>query len=315
MKAMVVTRFGGPEVLQMRETPKRRPAPHQALVRVHATSVNPVDCSIRRGEQAISLPAIVGYDVSGVVEAVGEEVEDFAAGDEVFYMPEICVSDGSYAEYHLVSAAIVARKPATLSHEEVAGIPLAAGTAWEALVKRAAVRLGETVLILGGGDVALFAVQIAVAAGAQVYLSRAGRASAVGRGLGAVRNIEAEEDIARVIQEESADGVVDLVLDTEGGASLSRSIGVIRARGRIVSTAPGAGYAPAEALLRNISHHSVHIAPDRPRLDALRTLLERRLLRPVIDSVLPLWAAARAHARLEVGAVTGKLVLQVVGRA
>ncbi len=99
MKAIVIGVFGGPEVLILREVQERSPRNHEVLVRVHATSVNPVDCSGRRGERAVPLPAILGCDVSGVVESIGAEVEDFIPGDEVFYMPETDSGSGSYAEY------------------------------------------------------------------------------------------------------------------------------------------------------------------------------------------------------------------------
>jgi NADPH2:quinone reductase len=155
MKAMLITGFGGPEVFELREMPKPEPGPCQILVKVHATSVNPVDYKIRQAGAwaGIKPPAIIGYDVSGVVEDLGDGVEDFQVGDEVYYTPEIFEGQGGYAEYHVAHQAIVARKPSNLSHVEAASIPLAGGTAWDALITRANLHVGETVLIHGAGGV------------------------------------------------------------------------------------------------------------------------------------------------------------------
>jgi len=131
MRAVVFDSFGSPDVLSLREdVPTPEPGPGQVLVRVHAASVNPVDTKIRQhGDQyGIQPPVILGYDVSGVVEGVGEGVEDLVEGDEVFYTPELNAS-GAYAEYHVADAGLVVVKPADLSHEEAAAIPLAACTA------------------------------------------------------------------------------------------------------------------------------------------------------------------------------------------
>jgi len=134
MKAMVIADFGGSEVFEGRDVAKPQPMPSEVLVRVHATSVNPVDVSIRKSGSwaGVSPPAIIGYDVSGVVEAVGEEVEDFEEGDEVFYTPEIFEGQGANAEYHVASEEIVAHKPPSLSHVEAASLPLVGGTAYDA---------------------------------------------------------------------------------------------------------------------------------------------------------------------------------------
>jgi NADPH2:quinone reductase len=170
MKAMFIREFGGPEVFEEREAPKPEPRATELLVKVYATSVNPVDLGVRRaGSWAVEPPASIGYDVSGVVEAVGSEVEEFGPGDEVYYTPEIVGGQGSYAEFHVVDASIAARKPKNLTHAEAASIPLAGGTAWGALIPRAQLWVGETALIHGGGGVGSLAVQIAKAAGAYVF--------------------------------------------------------------------------------------------------------------------------------------------------
>lgn len=315
MKAVVLNAFGGPEVLRVQDVRMPRPGAHDVLVRVHATAVSVADLSVGRGERAVALPAIIGYDVSGVVEGIGAEVNDFAPGDEVFYMPELYTGGGSYAEYHVAAERIVARKPANLSHLEAAGMPLAAGTAWEALVTRAALGVGETVLVLGGGDVALFGIQIARAAGAEVFVVCAGETAALATRLGATHTIDpTREDFAEVIARGSCNALADVVLDTVDGTCLERSAVATKAYGRIVSTVQATGQL-AEAMLRNITHHAVSVEPSRARLDMMRAVIERGQLVPVVDAVLPLWSAAAAHRSAEAQPPRGKLVLQVAAAA
>lgn len=152
MKAMRLKSFGGPDSFELCEVPKPVPHTGQVLVRVHATSINPLDYQVRRGDYAdlVPLPAITGHDVSGVVEAIGPGVTNFAPGDEVWYTPQIFDGPGSYAEYHVAAENIVAKKPLSLSHLEAASLSLVGGTAWEALTVRAALRVGESILIHGG---------------------------------------------------------------------------------------------------------------------------------------------------------------------
>ncbi len=179
MRAMVTPEFGGSDIFEERDVQRPEAGPGEVLVRVFASGTNPVDAKLRTGGSFAGLepPVVLGSDVSGVVEEVGPGVTDFEVGDEVYYTPEIFGpgSNGGYAEYHVADANIVAHKPASLSHEEAAAIPLAGGTAYEAIVRRLGVQVGETVLIHGGaGGVGSFAVQIAHAAGARV-LASAGR--------------------------------------------------------------------------------------------------------------------------------------------
>src|SRR3989338_2247657 len=152
MKAMVITGNGDTSVFQEKEVPMPRPQGRELLVKVHATSVNPVDIKIRKGmiQTGIMFPQILGFDVSGVVAEVGDKVMDFKVGDEVYYLPRILGWQGAYAEYHLVEEEIVARKPSNLSHEDAAAIPLVASTAWDALIERAKIKMGESILIHAG---------------------------------------------------------------------------------------------------------------------------------------------------------------------
>lgn len=159
---MVIPEFGSPDLFEERDVEKPQPGPGEVLVRVFAAGTNPVDAKFRTngGAMGLEAPIILGADISGVVEEVGTGVKDLAPGQEVYYTPEVSGpgSNGSYAEYHVARADIVAKKPSSLSHEEAAAVPLAGGTAYEAIVRRLAVQVGETVLIHGGaGGVGSFA--------------------------------------------------------------------------------------------------------------------------------------------------------------
>lgn len=313
MRAIVMRDFGGPDVLGVQDVDAPRPGAHDVLVRLHASSVNPVDTKIRQaGTWAVDPPAVIGYDVSGVVEDVGSEVTDFRPGDEVFYTPEIFGGgSGSYAEYHAADQAIVALKPSNLSHTDAASIPLAGGTAWDALVTRANVQPGETVLIHGAGGVGSLGIQIARAAGARVLAVCSDYMLDTAKELGADRAINYKsEDFAPIVEDETGGAGVDVVFDTVGGDTLANSIPVTKPHGRMVTIlGPSGDLGPA--YLKNITLHFLFLERARYKLDRLRTLLERGQLRPVVDSVRPIEETAEAHRRLEAGGVKGKIVLQI----
>ncbi len=313
MKAVLLTGFGGGEVLEPVEIPDPEPGPGQLLVRIKAAAVNPVDYQTRRGDyrDEVELPAVIGSDLSGVVEAIGPEARDFQPGDEVFAQPRIFGEGGGYAQYAVIDEAIVARKPAGISHEEAACIPCAGGTAWECLVVRGGLRAGETVLIhAAAGGVGSFAVQIARAAGARVFATCSPRGADFVRSINVDRLIDyTQEDYVDVIRDETSEGV-DLVLDTIGGDAIERAGSVLRQFGRLASIVD---IATPQNLLplwdRNATVHFVFNPPDREKLEALGRLAERGQVRSYVDSVVPLSRVAEAHARLEAGGVQGKIVL------
>jgi NADPH2:quinone reductase len=317
MKAHVLTAFGGPECLETRTVPKPVPTSSEVLVRVCATAVNPVDYQTRRGDyrDEIALPAVIGADLSGVIEAVGDAVTEFTVGDEVFYSPIVFGDHGSYAEYTAADAAIVAKKPASLSHVEACCFPCAGGTAWDCLVTRGNIRVGETVLVhAGAGGVGSIAIQLAKAAGAYVFTTASDRNLEFVRELGADRAIDYKnENFVEIVDRETAGAGVDLVLDTVGGDTIVRSVDVVRRlSGRIVTIVDTAQ--PLTLLAawgRNIALHFVFTPQYRARLDGLATLIDRGLLRPVIDSVLPWEQIVQAHERLELGGVRGKIVMRL----
>src|SRR5215213_2998602 len=217
---MVTPQFGGPDLFEERNVERPHPGPGEVQVRVVAAGTNPVDAKFRAdGSSAgFETPIILGLDVSGVVEEVGPGVTDLAPGDEVYYTPEVFGprSNGSYAEYHVAKAEIVAKKPASLSHEEAAAVPLAGGTAYEAIVRRLAMQVGETVLIHGGaGGVGSFAVQIAKASGARVLATAGTENQDTLRELGVDVPIDyTSEDVFEVALDDTGGEGVDAVLDT-----------------------------------------------------------------------------------------------------
>ncbi|MFF6887916.1 NADP-dependent oxidoreductase [Streptomyces sp. NPDC012421] len=307
MRAVVVEQWGGPENLVERETERPEPGLNEVLVRVHAAGVNPVDWKTRASGALIEWGAVpaVGWDVSGTVEAVGPGVGMFRPGDEVFGMPLFPRQAGGYSEYVVAPARHLAPKPATLTHVEAAALPLAALTAWQALVDTADVRPGERVLVhAAAGGVGHFAVQIAKARGAYVI----GTASAAKHDL--VRELGADEVIDyREARFEDVVTDVDVVLDGLGGETARRSLTVLREGGRLI-TLPGPDDVPA-AVPDGVRAIWVLVEPDHLGLREITALVEQDRLRPVVDTVLPLAEAAKAHELGERGRTTGKIVLTI----
>ncbi|KOX15452.1 MULTISPECIES: NADP-dependent oxidoreductase [unclassified Streptomyces] len=306
MRAMVVERWGGPENMVEREVERPEPGLNEVLVRVHAAGVNPADWKTRASGALIDWGAVpvVGWDVSGTVEAVGPGVGVLRPGDEVYGMPLFPRQAGGYAEYVVSPARHLAPKPASLTHVEAAALPLAGLTAWQALVDAADVRPGERVLVhAAAGGVGHLAVQIAKARGAYVI----GTASAAKHDL--VRELGADEvvDYREARFEDVLPGV-DVVLDGIGGETGARSLKLLRPGGRLI-TLPAPDDVPAAP--EGVYAAWVLVEPDHLGLRELTALVERGELRPVIDTVLPLAEAAKAHTIGEQGRTTGKIVLTV----
>lgn len=318
MKAMLLKAFGGPDSFELHDVPKPLPQAGQVLVRVHATSINPLDYQIRRGDypDLVSLPSITGHDVSGVVEAVGPGVTAFTPGDEVWYTPQIFDGAGSYAEYHVAAETIIGKKPPSLSHLEAASLTLVGGTAWEALVTRAALRVGESILVHGGaGGVGHVAIQMAKAMGARVFTTVRETNVEFARSLGADTVIDYEkEDYVDVILRETAGHGVDVVFDTIGGNTLSRSPDALAQLGRIVTIVDIAQPQNlVQAWGKNASIHFVFTRQNRGKLDELSALVARGQLRPHVGAVFSLVDLPLAHKLLETpnNGVQGKIVIDV----
>ncbi|MEU9161605.1 NADP-dependent oxidoreductase [Streptomyces sp. NPDC048424] len=306
MRAMIVNGWGGPETLVEREVDRPEPGLGEILVRVHAAGVNPVDWKTRASGALITwgeVP-IVGWDVSGTVEAVGPGVTVYRPGDEVYGMPSFPRQAGGYAEYVAAPARHFARKPASLDHVQAAALPLAALTAWQALVDTAAVAAGQRVLVhAAAGGVGHLAVQIAKARGAYVIGTASAGKHGLLRELGADEVIDyREQDFTEAVSD------VDVVLDAVGGEIAERSLKVLKPGGHLV-TLPGPDGLPADA--QGVHASWVLVEPDLKGLEAIAALADQGLLKPLVDTVLPLEQAAKAHEIGELGRTTGKIVLTV----
>ncbi len=318
MKAMRLKSFGGADAFELCEVPKPAPQTGQVLVRVHATSINPLDYQVRRGDYAdlVPLPAITGHDVSGVVEAIGPGVTNFAPGDEVWYTPQIFDGPGSYAEYHVAAESIIGKKPPTLSHLEAASLSLVGGTAWEALTVRAALRVGESILIHGGaGGVGHIAIQLAKAIGARVFTTvrEANIEFVKSQGADVIIDYEKEDYVDAILRETDGCGV-DVVFDTIGGNTLSRSPDALAQLGRVVSIVDIAQPQNlVQAWGKNASYHFVFTRQNRGKLDELSTLVAQGQLRPHVGAVYALADIGLAHARLESrnNGIQGKIAIAV----
>ncbi|MEU8775014.1 NADP-dependent oxidoreductase [Streptomyces sp. NPDC048606] len=308
MRAIGQDTFGGPEVLKVVETERPEPAVAEVLVRVHAAGVNPTDSWHRATGGLAGEIVPLGWDLSGVVEAVGLGVTTLAPGDEVFGMPRHPVPAGTYAEYVTSPARHLVRKPAALSHVEAAALPLAALTAWQALVDTADVRPGQRVLVhAAAGGVGHLAVQIAKARGAHVI----GTARAAKHDLLRAWGADEVVDYTRT-EFETATAPVDVVLDTIGGEYGPRSLKALRPGGFLVSLA-----SPAEAHLaeraRPLGLRAAFMAveADPAGMREIAALVGAGRLRPAIDAVLPLERVAEAHERADTRRTTGKIVLSL----
>ena len=314
MRAVVLKGFGGLEMLEERDLPVPEPGPGEVLVRNLAVAVNPVDAKIRAAGRwaGVEPPFVLGYDAAGVVAKVGPGVKDLKEGDEVYYTPEIFGNPhGTYAEYTPVPAGIVAKKPKNLSFAEAAAIPLAGGTAWEAVVRRLAVRPGETVLVMGGaGGVGSFAVQFAKAAGAYVIATASAENLPVLKELGADLALDYRGPWAEEVLKATEGQGVDAAFETAGESLVERVIPVVRPFGRIATILPPQGNLSG-LYTKNQTLYGVFLTRERKRLLEMRPLFERGLARPLIAEVLPfsLENLRKAHARMDSGHGRGTIVL------
>ena len=322
MKAIVLSTFGSFDAFEMRDVTVPVVGSRQVRVRVHATAINPLDTQIRRGDYAddVPLPAIIGHDVSGVVEEKGADVSEFEIGDEVYYTPKIFGGAGSYAEQHVADVDLVARKPHNISHLEAASLTLVGGTVWEALVTRAQLAVHETILIHGGaGGVGTVAIQLAKAMGARVITTARRSNHEFARSLGADEVIDhTSDDYVSAVAELTHGQGVNVVFDTIGGDTLTKSALALADAGRVVSIVDIAQPQNLiEAWGKNAAYHFVFTRQNRGKLDALTNLIERGLIKPVIGAVFPLARLGEAHELLEGGSsrgLRGKVAIDVVGQ-
>lgn len=303
MKSSFFRRYGGPEVLEYGELPDPAPSAGEALVEVHAASVNAADWKMRLGQYgaAVSFPHVPGRDFSGVMIESGG---DFKPGDAVFGVCEV-PREGAYAEKMAIREAIVARKPEGLTHVQCAAIALAGLTAMVSLEEALELRRGESILIHGGaGGVGGFAVGLAKHLGARVIAT----ASAANHGY--VRSLGADEVIdyrTRDFTQEVKN--VDAVFDTAGGDVTSKSFAVLRSGGRLASVAVGGSAPPSpRADVRSLRPR---VDRSRERLDRVADLVVKGAVRLPDITEYPLAKAADAHRVSEARHLRGKLVLKV----
>lgn len=309
MKAIQMHEFGGPEVLKLQKVARPVPMADEVLIKVYASGVNPVDCKIRAGHVQqmfpVKLPLIPGWDFAGEIEQVGAGVKNFEAGDEVYGRPDLD-KNGTYAEYVVVKANLIAKKPKSLGYEKSAGVPLAGVTAWQALFEHGNLQPGQKVLIhAASGGVGTFAVQFAHWKGAYVIGTCSKENVDVVKNLGADRVI----DYKKVKFEEKLKNL-DLVIDLVGGDTQKRSINVLKKGGTLVTTvAPESLAAAKKNDITLVGFMAKSIPAD---LEQIAQLIDSGKVRPVISKIFPLEQAAEAHRLVEDGHTPGKVILKVV---
>ena len=328
MKAAVLETYGAP--FRISDIPVPVPGPGEVLVRIVASSVNPLDTKIHAGvaEQARHpLPAILGIDLAGSVEAVGSAVTDFRPGDEVYGMAGgVGGLQGTLAEYAAVDADLLAVKPANLSMREAAALPSVVITAWEGLVDRMAVGAGETVLVQGGaGGVGHVAVQLARAFGAEVFATGSAHSRTVIERLGATF-IDRTEAVSDYVLRLTGGRGFDRVYDTAGGAALDASFQAVRRFGHVVSCLGWGSHALAPLSFKEATYSGVFILSPllsgegrrhhREILDQATRLIESGQPVPLLDERrFTLGSMCAAYRTIRAGAARGKLVVDIANSA
>lgn len=307
MKAVQIKNFGDQSVLELNDIEIPTIAANEVLIKVKAAAVNPVDWKIREGYlQAMlnhTLPLTLGWDVSGEVAAVGDQVTHLKVGDAVYSRPDI-MKNGSYAQYMAVVADEVALKPSAFSWQEAAGVPLAALTAWQSLYELTNIQAGERVLIhAGSGAVGQFAIQLAKLRGAYVYTTTSAKNINLVESLGADQAIDYHQEDFSELKD------IDVVFDTIGGDTLANSWKVLKQQGRLVSITE----MPDEAMAaqHNVNAMFCFVQPNREQLEQLAELANAGQLKVNIDSEFTLDQMAQAHARSESGRAQGKIIINV----
>ncbi len=308
MKAVQISEFGDRSVLELNDNvPVLMPTSKQVLIKVKSAAVNPVDWKIREGYlQSMlkhPLPLTLGWDVSGEVTDVGDEVTHLKIGDAVYSRPDIA-KNGSYAEYITVDADEVAIKPKSFSWQEAAGVPLAALTAWQSLYEFAKLESGERVLIhAGSGAVGQFAIQLAKLRGAYVYTTTSSNNTNLVLSLGADEAIDYRNEDFSDLKD------LDVVFDTIGGETQTNSWKTLKKGGRLVSITETPD--EATAAEHDATGFFCFVQPNREQLEKLAEFADAGQLKVSIDSEFGLDQVAKAHERSETGRAQGKIVINV----
>ncbi|OKI10158.1 NADPH:quinone reductase [Streptomyces sp. CB02923] len=309
MRVITQQTLGGPEVLTIVDAPEPRPLPTEVLVHVKAIGLNPLEARLRAGEFPLigRPPFILGWDISGMV-GEGSLTYRFRPGDEVFGMPLFPRAASAYAEAVAAPALHLVRKPASLTHVEAAALPIVGLTAWQGLVDLGGVTEGDRVLVHGGGGgVGHVAVQIAKALGAHVIATASGSKREFVEGFGADEVIDyTAVDFTGAVRD------IDVVLDTIGGDTVERSLGVLRPGGHLVTAVADEDAALAATYeAAGMRFSGIAVDPDPVALRGLVDLVEQGRLRVHVQETFPFERVADAHRLLDGGHLQGKLVLTV----
>ena len=325
MKAIVLKKFGGLENLSLDDLPIPRVGQGSVLLRAAAASVNPVDVSIRKGAPfSPSLPAIIGSDVAGIVEAVSEGVTEFAPGDEVFgCVGGVRGSGGTLAQYVLADVKLLAPKPRTLSTRKAAALPLVAITAHEGITRGGVLPVHRVLIHGGTGGVGHVAVQLAAARGAKVFTTVSAGSRAIAMRMGAADAIDYRaETVEAYVKRLTSDEGFDVVFDTIGGQHLEESFQAARNGGQVVTTMALTQLDLRPMHLKGLSLHVIFMllplltGIGRERhgaiLRAVAGLVDAGKLQPLVDETrFNLTTVADAYRHFESGEATGKVVIDI----
>ncbi|MCL5767886.1 NADP-dependent oxidoreductase [Acinetobacter sp. ANC5681] len=331
MKAAYIKRYGKIEDVQLDVQPEPSITENAVLVKVHAASINPLDLRVLEGEfkaiLPIKFPFILGNDFAGTVAQVGSNVTQFKVGDEVYAKTDL---NGAFAEYTVVQQASLALKPKNIPMEHAASLPLVSLTAWQALVEIANVKAGHKVLIhAGSGGVGSIAIQLAKHLGATVATTTSGKNTRWVRELGADIIIDYK---TMDFEQELKD--YDVVLDTQGGKTLEKSLSVIKRGGRIISISGPPDRAFAETIKanwllkfiipllswsirnkakkRDITYSFLFMQPNGQQLSQISHLVEIGKIKPVVDTEYDFSKIKEALEYVNTGRAKGKIILKIV---
>ena len=332
MKAFIIDRYGRKNGIRAGDMPMPEPREDDVLIQIHAAGVNPVDSKIRDGEFKLilpyRLPLILGNDLAGVVVRVGSRARRFKPGDEVYARPQ---KDhiGTFAEFIAVKEDAVALKPTALTMEEAASIPLVGLTAWQALIEKGQLKSGQKVLIhAGSGGVGTLAIQLAKHVGATVATTTSARNIELVKRLGADIVIDyKKDDFSSILKD------YDVVLDTQGGKALEKSLRVLKPGGKLIGIAgpPDPDFAKEmgaswflktvmrflsyrirkAAKRHRVSYSFLFMRADGGQLSQIAKLIDAGAIKPVIDQVFPFESTKEALTYVETGRVKGKVVIKI----
>ena len=304
MKAIVIKAYGNDDVLDYADVERPEPKADEVLVKVHVAGVNPVDWKIRNGSGerlGLKLPIVLGGEIAGTIERIGDDVSGFKEGDAVYGI----IRSGGFAEYAIAKMGDIAAKPRSLDFENTAAIPLGALTAWQALFDLAQLSSGQRILIIGAsGGVGSLAVQLAKAKGAYVIGTASGRNEDFVRNLGADEFVDyTKQNFEAVVKD------VDVVFDAVGGDTFEKTFKTLKKGGFLVTSVAFPSEEKAQEF--GVKAARVHCKPNVNQLAAISALVDEGRLKAHVATVLPLVEVKKAFQLSESGRTRGKIVLQI----